>query len=84
MIMCKQVAKALSRERYYEMPWHRRIPMFVHIRLCVMCGKYHQQVVDFQKGFRGFLEQEGKGELDAGMHLSPEARKRMKDQLETP
>ena len=81
MIMCKQVAKALANERYYEMPWWRRIPMFVHIRLCVMCGKYHQQVVDFQQGIRGYLEQEEQGELKTRVHLSDEARQRMEQTL---
>lgn len=82
MIMCKQVAKALANERYYEMPWYRRIPMFIHIRLCVMCGKYHQQVVDFQKGIRGYLEHEEKGDIEPKEHLSDEARKRMEKALE--
>jgi len=56
MIACKQVAKALAENRYYELPWWRRIPMFTHIKLCVMCGKYHQQVVDMQKGVHDYLE----------------------------
>lgn len=81
MIMCRQVAKALAEHRYYELPWYRRIPMFIHIRLCVMCGKYHQQVVDMQRGVHYYLEHENKGDVDPDMHLSPEVRERIAGEL---
>lgn len=81
MIACKQVAKALADHRYYELPWWRRIPMFVHIRLCVMCGKYHQQVVDMQKGVHDYLEHESAGDIEPRVHLSDEARRRIENAL---
>ena len=81
MIMCRQVAKALGEHHYWELPWYRRIPMFVHIRLCIMCGKYHQQVVDMQQGVREFLRHEEAGDLDTGQHLSSEARDRIAAEL---
>ena len=77
MIACRQVAKALADHRYYELPWWRRIPMFMHIRLCVMCGKYHQQVVDMQKGVHDYLEHEDAGDIETHVHLSVDARERM-------
>ena len=81
MIACKQVAKALGNHRYYELPWWRRIPMFVHIRLCIMCGKYHQQVVDMQKGVKNYLEHEDEGDIETHVHLSDEARERIEAAL---
>jgi arginyl-tRNA synthetase len=72
MIACKQVSKALANHRYYELPWWRKIPMFAHIKLCVMCGKYHQQVVTMQKDA---------GDVETHVHLSDEARKRIEDAL---
>lgn len=81
MIACRQVAKALADHRYYELPWWRRIPMFVHIRLCVMCGKYHQQVVDMQKGVKNYLDHEEAGDIEPQLHLSDEARNRIEDAL---
>ena len=81
MIMCRQVAKALADHRYYELPWYRRVPMFVHIRLCVMCGKYHQQVVDVQKGVHDFLEHEGECEICPDIHLSNDARERIASEM---
>lgn len=77
MIACRQVAKALANHRYYELPWYRRIPMFIHIRLCVMCGQYHQQIVDMQKGVRDYLEHEDAGDIETNLHLSEEAKERI-------
>ena len=81
MIACKQVAKALAHQRYYEMPWWRKIPMFAHIKLCVMCGKYHQQVVDMQHGVKDYLEHEEAGDIETHLHLSDEAKQRIEGAL---
>lgn len=81
MIACRQVAKALEDHRYYELPWWRRIPMFIHIRLCVMCGDYHQQIVDVQKGVKNYLDHEEADDLNPDLHLSDEAKKRMEAAL---
>lgn len=81
MIACKQVAKALANHRYYELPWWRRIPMFIHIKLCVMCGEYHSQVVEMQKGMKNYLEHEEAGDVEPAFHLSEDAKKRMQEAL---
>jgi hypothetical protein len=81
MIACRQVAKALAEHRYYELPWWRRVPMFVHIKLCVMCGKYHQQVVDMQKGVHDYLEHEDAGDIETHVHLSDDAKQRIAKEL---
>ncbi|MDF7797868.1 hypothetical protein P4C99_00230 [Pontiellaceae bacterium B1224] len=81
MIACKQVAKALANHRYYELPWWRRIPMFIHIKLCVMCGEYHSQVVTMQKGMRDYLEHEEAGDVETHIHLSEKAKQRIQDAM---
>ena len=81
MIMCRQVAKALAHHHYWELPWYRRIPMFIHIRLCVMCGKYHQQVVDMQEGVHQYLGHEDEADIETGVHLSDEAKQRIAEHL---
>ena len=81
MIACRQVAKALAENRYYELPWWRRIPMFMHIRLCVMCGKSHKQVVVFQKGVRFYLDQEERDAVEPKVGLSEEAKQRIEEVL---
>lgn len=81
MIACKQVSKALAEHRYYELPWYRRIPMFVHIKLCVMCGDYNQQVVDMQKGVHDYLEHEDCGDIHPDVHLSDQAKAKIAEEL---
>lgn len=55
--------------------------MFAHIKLCVMCGKYHQQVVDMQKGVHDYLVHEDVGDVEPQVHLSDAARKRIEAAL---
>jgi hypothetical protein len=47
-----------------------------------MCGKYHQQVVDLQKGVHDYLEHENADDIETHVHLSDEARERMKTALQ--
>jgi hypothetical protein len=81
MIACRQVAKALANHRYYELPWYRKVPMFMHIRLCIMCGKYHQQVVDMQKGVHDYLEHEEAGDIETHVNLSEDAKERIAEAM---
>ena len=55
--------------------------MFAHIKLCVMCGKYHQQVVDLQKGVHDYLEHEEAGDITPQVNLSDEARRRIAEAM---
>ncbi len=55
--------------------------MFAHIKLCIMCGKYHQQVVDLQKGVHDYLEHEEAGDVETHVHLSEDAMKRIEAAL---
>lgn len=48
MFTCKQVSKALHKEDYADMSPLRRFFLKLHIRLCVFCGKFNNQVVDSQ------------------------------------
>ncbi len=81
MIMCRQVAKALSEHHYWELPWYRRIPMFIHIKLCFMCGRYHRQVVEMQKGVKTYLDHEDSENVCPKLHLSQNARQQIRSAL---
>lgn len=81
MLMCRQVAKALAQHRYYELPWHRRWGLQMHIALCSVCGKYHRQMVVMQDGVRKYLEQEAEDDLPETVHLSDQARERIAAEL---
>ena len=77
MIMCRQVSRALLKNHYWELPWYRRIPMFIHIKCCMICGKYNRQVIDFQKGVNEYLAHEKAGDIEPQLKLSEDARKRI-------
>lgn len=78
MLMCRQVAKALKEKRYWELPLRKRIGIRVHIALCGMCGKYHTQVVEFEKGVHRFLEEEEKGHVHQDLHLDRQTSDRLR------
>lgn len=48
-----------------------------------MCGKYHQQVVDMQKGVHDYLEHEQADDIEPSVHLSDAARERMEAALKS-
>jgi hypothetical protein len=77
MLMCRQVAKTLADHHYWELPWHRKLGLFIHIRLCIMCGRYHRQLIDFQRGMRGYLHCEDQEVPAPGIQLSTEAKTRI-------
>ena len=80
MLTCKQVSKTLAENRYYELPWHRKLSLFMHIRLCAFCGKANNQIVILQKGIRKFLEREEK-EHFTEIRLKPEERERIRERM---
>ena len=81
MWMCRQVAKALADGDYEKLPLRKRLGLKMHVFLCVMCGKYHRQVMDMQDGVRGFLAHEEDPDLAPELHLAPEAKEHMKQVL---
>ena len=81
MWMCRQVAKALAENRYYELPLHRRIGLKMHIALCAVCGKYHRQVVVMQDGVRTYLEHEEADDVATGVCLPDDVRERIRAKL---
>ena len=80
MLTCKQVSKTLAENRYYELPWHRKLGLFLHIRLCFVCGKANQQIIVLQTGIRKFLAREEK-EHFTEIRLNPEERERIRKRI---
>ncbi len=76
MLTCKQVSNALSREDYEQLsPW-RRFFLRCHIKLCLFCGKFNQQVIDSQEMCRCYKEKE-----DSLAEQRPKLDPQQKDQL---
>ncbi|MFL2860302.1 MAG: hypothetical protein ACJZ85_02030 [Pontiellaceae bacterium] len=80
MLTCKQVSKALSENRYYELPLKKKFGLSLHIILCPFCGKANNQIVMLQKGIRKFLEREEK-EHFAEVYLNPDERERIRQRI---
>lgn len=58
MMTCKQVSRALNDDDYMTLSPFKRFLLRFHVGMCVVCGKYNRQVMQFQDGVRTFLSRE--------------------------
>lgn len=80
MITCKQVSKALAENRIHELPWHKRLGLKLHIKLCFVCGKANTQIVQLQNGIKKMLDRED-DDLYVSVRLSDEAKENLKQKM---
>ena len=80
MITCKQVSKALAENRIHELPWHKRLGLKLHIKLCFVCGKANTQVIQLQKGIKK-MHDKNDDELYTNVRLSDEAKNNIKEKM---
>lgn len=80
MITCKQVSKALAENRIHELPWHKRLGLKLHIKLCFVCGKANTQIVQLQNGIKKMLDRED-DDLYVNVRLSDEAKENLKQKM---
>jgi hypothetical protein len=78
MFTCKQVSNALSKEEYEKMPPMRRFFLRLHVKLCVVCGKFNRQVIDSQQMCRYYKKNE-----DSLAAHRPKLEDERKDQLKS-
>jgi hypothetical protein len=81
MWRCKHVADALAEHHYWQLPWLKRVGLKVHVAVCLVCGRYHRQVMLMQDLADRFGRQEDSDALPPTSHLGEEAKKRLKDAL---
>jgi len=58
MWRCKQVADALAQYHYWDLPWAKRLGLKTHLCLCIVCGRFHRQVMIMQDAARWFRRHE--------------------------
>ena len=75
----KHVADALAEHHYWLLPWLKRVGLKVHVAVCLVCGRYHRQVMQMQELAARFGQQEQAGALPPRTQLGEEARKRLRD-----
>ena len=80
MITCKQVSKALAENKIHELPWHKRLGLKLHIKLCFVCGKANGQIVQLQNGIKKMLDQDDEG-IYLNVKLSDETKNNIKEKM---
>lgn len=48
MLTCKQVSKTLRDVDYDKLPPFKKFCLKLHVKLCLICGRYNRQVMETQ------------------------------------
>ena len=75
MWRCKHVADALAKYHYWDLPWAKRLGLKTHVHLCLVCGRFHRQVMIMQDAARIFRKHE---EQDPPPPLPADVKERLK------
>ncbi len=75
MWRCKHVADALAKYHYWDLPWAKRLGLKTHVRLCLVCGRFHRQVMIMQDAVRIFRQHEAQ---DPPPPMPDDAKERLK------
>lgn len=73
---CKHVADALAERHVGELSLGQRIALRLHVALCIVCGRYHRQVMAMQDIADRLRQQESGAGADVP-RLGEEARQRL-------
>ena len=63
MLTCKQVSRVLQNENYEDLSPLRKFLLKLHIKLCVVCGKYNSQIIESQQMCRCYKQHEERNSL---------------------
>ena len=81
MLTCKQVSHALSKEDYAKLPPFKRFCLKLHVRLCIICGRFNRQVMESQDMCRCYKEREDEIAIPRQSGLDPAQKQQMKAML---
>lgn len=76
-LSCKEVSELVSRSLDEPLPWRQRLGVRLHHAYCRMCRRYAVQIRFLSHATRAWLHRQEK----AGAGLSPEARARIREML---
>lgn len=79
MFTCKQVSRVLQNDDYADLSPFRRFLLNLHIKLCVICGKFNKQVIKDQDMCCNFKKHEES--CLSSQHAMEPARKEALKQL---
>ena len=83
MLSCKDVAEMLAGSDFKALPWHRKIALRMHAKLCKchFCHDYADKVVLFRSMCRKLAEEQEPVAEESSEQLSPEVRDRIASSL---
>lgn len=81
MWRCKHVSDALANHRYWELPWHKRIGLRLHVGLCLFCGRFQRQILVMQDAARLFLKHEEQDPPAPSERMPDDAKSRLREKL---
>jgi len=58
MFTCKQVSDTLNHKNFEDLPLWKRLFIKLHIKCCIICGKYNSQVIDTHEMCRELIKNE--------------------------
>ncbi len=82
MMNCKEATRLVSESLDHPLPWGRRVSLRIHMIICYFCRRYHRQVAFLGPLLRARIEEEEREEPAPKAQLSPDARRRILEQLQ--
>ena len=80
---CQEMSKLLSDALDQRLPWHIRARMFVHLRMCVLCEQYRDQLALLRRLLRRTYDSHSTGGPAPQPGLSDEAKERIRRALDS-
>jgi len=62
MLNCKQATRLLSDARERDLRLGERVPLKLHLAICVGCTNFRKQMDFLQRACRGYLKRQGFGD----------------------
>ena len=58
MFTCKQVSNLLNKKNFKDVPLWKRLLIKLHVKCCIVCGKYNRQVIETHEMCRELIKNE--------------------------
>lgn len=80
---CQDMSRLLSDAMDRTLPWHTRLRMHLHLRICLLCRQYQHQLALLRAVLRKSDNQLTEAEHTQTPGLSPEAKARIQRALDS-
>jgi hypothetical protein len=80
---CQDMSRLLSDAMDRTLPWHTRLRMQLHLRICLLCRQYQHQLTLLRAVLRKSGNQLTEAEHTHAPGLSPEAKARIQRALDS-